>query len=152
MNIQKYNYYGNYENDNSNLFSVNDIQKKQFEREKNRKKIYHIITKKCFQKIKETSNNEDTYCFFQLPEFIPGFPLFNMTECVMYLLEILKEKGFSSRYVDGFMIYISWYKPKNNVIMLEDIKKENVLDNMNLKYKPIEKSNLFTDFIPRKKN
>ena len=46
MNIQKYDYYGNYENDNSNLFSVNDIQKKQFEREKNRKKIYHIITKK----------------------------------------------------------------------------------------------------------
>ena len=70
----------------------------------------------------------------------------------MYLLEILKEKGFNSRYVDGFMIYISWFKPKNNVIMLEDIKKENILDNINLKYKPIEKSNLFTDFIPRKKN
>ena len=89
MNIQKYDYYGNYENDNTNLFSINDIHKKQIERDKNRKHIYHLITKKCFQKIKDTSNNEETYCFFKLPEYIPGIPLFNMTECVLYLLNTL---------------------------------------------------------------
>jgi hypothetical protein len=161
MNIQKYDYYGNYENDNDlNLFSVKDIHKKQMEREKNRQFIYNKITKKCFQKIKATSENEEEYCFFKLPEFIVGYPLFNMTECVMYLINVLREKGFHCRFVQNFVIYISWYKPKSDLKLIEnqhlssfqDLPKNNLLETIPLKYKPIEKSQSFVDFIPRKKN
>lgn len=160
MNIQKYDYYGNYENDNDlNLFSVKDIHKKQVEREKNRQFIYNKITKKCFQKIKDTSDNEEEYCFFKLPEFIMGYPLFNMTECVMYLINVLKDKGFNCRFVQNFVIYISWHKPKSDLKLIEnpqslpfqDQSKNTLLETIPLKYKPIEKSQSFVDFIPRKK-
>ena len=152
MNIQKYDYYGNYENDDFNLFSVKDIHKKQLEREKNREFIYNKITKKCFQKIKDTSNNEEEYCFFKLPEFIVGYPLFNMTECVMYLINILKEKGFNCRFVENYVIYISWHKPKSDLKLIENqTQKNNILETIPLKYKPIEKSQSFVNFIPRKK-
>ena len=138
MNIKKYDYYGNYENNNdSYAFNVQELQKKQKEKEKTRVKIYETISSKCFKKIKETSENESTYCFFQLPEYIPGLPLYNMTECVLYILKKLKEKGFSCRYVDSFIIYISWHKVKNSPKMIEN--KKNVLDDIELKYKPIEK-------------
>jgi hypothetical protein len=154
MNIHNYDYYGNYKNnDESPLFSVNEIQKKAKERENNRHKIYYKISKKCFEKIKETSENDLTYCFFKVPEYIPGFPLFNMTQCVLYLLNILKEKGFHSRYVDGYMLYISWSLPKQEYKSIENIPqvpKKNALENIHLKYKPIE-SNHFKNFIPRKK-
>lgn len=153
MSIHKYDYYGNYNNnDELPLFNVNDLQKKAKEREQNRHKIYFKISKKCFEKIKEMSSNDQIYCFFKIPEYIPGYPLFNMTECVLYLLNLLKEKGFHSRYVEGYMLYISWNIQKQEYKTLEDIKKPPpTLENIHLKYKPIENNN-FKNFIPRKKN
>ena len=154
MSFTKYDYYGNYNNNNNSyLFSVNDIHKKQKEKEKNRLKIYDTISSKCFKKIKETSANEETFCFYKIPEYIPGLPLYNMTECVMFLLNILHEKGFSARYIDGFMIFISWNLPKPSLKLIEPTKEDNknIIDKLNLKYKPIENYNSFGNFIPKKK-
>ena len=136
MNFTKYDYYGNYNNkeDEMNVFNVQDIHKKQKEKENSRISIYKAITSRCFKKIKETSLNEETFCFFNIPEYIPGLPLYNMTECVMFILNILREKGFNARYCDQYVIYVSWNLPKPN-----------------LKYKPIENYSAFGKFIPRKK-
>jgi len=154
MNFTNYNYYGDYnKNEDSYSFSIQEIHKKQKEREKSRIKIYQSISARCFKKIKETSLNEDTFCFFKLPEYIPGLPIYNMTESVMFLLNILHEKGFSARYIDPFMVYISWNIPKPNLKLLEPPKEEKkgLVDGLNLKYKPIENYNGLSNFIPRKK-
>ena len=156
MNFTNYDYYGNYnKNDDSYLFSVNEIHKKQKEKEKNRLKIYENISAKCFKKIKETSLNEETFCFYKLPEYIPGLPLYNMTECVVYILNLLHEKGFKARYCDPFMIFISWTLPKPTLKLINNIPqkevKKNIIDELNLKYKPIENYNSFNNFIPKKK-
>jgi hypothetical protein len=156
MNFMNYDYYGNYKiNNESNLFSINEIHKKQKDKEKNRLKIYENISQKCFKKIKETSLNEETFCFYRLPEYIPGLPLYNMTECVVFILNLLHEKGFKARYCSQYMIFISWTLPKpilklNNNIQHKEIKK-NIIDELNLKYKPIENYNSFNNFIPKKK-
>jgi hypothetical protein len=155
MNFTKYDYYGNdNKNDEYQLFSIQEIHKKQKDKEKNRLKIYQSISSRCFKKIKETSLNEETFCFFKLPEYIPGLPLYNMTECVIFLLNLLHEKGFSARYIDGFMIYISWNFPKPNLKLISPPKEENknIVDNLNLKYKPIENYTAFGNFLPKKKN
>jgi len=157
MNFTKYDYYGNYtKEDELNIFNVHDIHKKQKEKETNRINIYKAITARCFKKIKETSNNEETFCFFTIPEYIAGLPLYNMTECVMFLLNVLREKGFNARYCDKFVIYISWNLPKPNLKLLEappeyKFEKKNIVDELNLKYKPIENYTAFGKFIPRKK-
>jgi hypothetical protein len=155
MNIMNYDYYGNYnkDNDNSYSFSVNEIIKKQKEKEKSRTQIYQLISSKCFKKIKETSNNEILFCFFKLPEYIPGLPLYNMTVCVLFLLNLLHEKGFKARYVEHYMIFISWNIPKPNLKLLEKPKEEikNIVDTLNLKYKPIESYNGLYNFIPKKR-
>lgn len=156
MNLMKYDYYGNYDNsENSYSFSINEIHKKQKDKETNRLKIYEAISSRCFKKIKETSLSEGTFCFYKLPEYIPGLPIYNMTECVIFLLNILKEKGFKSRYIDGFMLYISWNLPKPSLRLIEEQKESkknaSVIDNLNLKYKPIENYNSFGNFIPKKK-
>lgn len=156
MNFSNYDYYGNYnnnDNNNSYSFSITEIHKRQKEKEKNRLKIYESIGAKCFKKIKETSINEETFCFFRLPEYIPGLPIYNMTECVMFLLNLLHEKGFNARYINGFMIYISWNLPKSSFKLLESPQDDNknVIDKLNLKYKPIENYNAFGNFIPKRK-
>jgi len=158
MNLMNYDYYGNYNNNNNDdykIFNVNDIHKKQKEREGKRLKIYKSIASKCFYKIKETSENEITYCFFKLPEYIPGLPLYNMTECVMFILNLLHEKGFKARYCDPYMLFISWNIQKPNLKLIEPPKEEpkknnNVIDQLNLKYKPIENYKAFSNFFPKK--
>jgi hypothetical protein len=155
-----YDYYGNYNKvEDTYSFSVNEIHKRQKEKEKNRLKIYENISAKCFKKIKETSLNEETFCFYKLPEYIPGLPLYNMTECVIFILNILHEKGFKARYCDKFLIFISWNFPKTNYKMIENtnyefnnpiIENSAVIKDLNLKYKPIESHQSFS-FIPRKK-
>jgi hypothetical protein len=161
----KYDYYGNYDKNNNESntdtfsYSIHEIHKKQREKEKMRIKIYEKIASKCFAKIKDTANNEITYCFFQMPEYIPGYPIYNMTECIMYLIDLLHEKGFKARYCDKFMIFISWNFPKANYKMIENdnsgfnnpaIENSSVIKDLNLKYKPIENHQSFS-FIPRKK-
>lgn len=155
MNFMEYDYYGNYsKNDNSYIFNVNEIHKKQKEKEKNRLIIYENISLKCFKKIKETSLNEETFCFYKLPEYIPGLPLYNMTECVIFMLNLLHEKGFKARYCDPFMLFISWSLPKPNLKLINNIPqketKKNIIDELNLKYKPIENYHSF-NFLTKKK-
>ena len=157
MNFMKYDYYGNYNNNNNNesySFSINEIHKKQKEKEISRLKIYECISTRCFKKIKETSLNEETFVFFRIPEYIAGLPIYNMTECVMFLLNLLHDKGFSARYCDPYMIFISWHLPKPNLKLIEppkEEKKKNIIDELNLKYKPIENYNSFGNFLPKKK-
>ena len=155
----KYDYYGNYnKSDEPYSFSINEIHKKQKEKEKNRLDIYQNISVKCFKKIKETSLNEETFCFFQLPEYIPGLPIYNITECVMFLLNVLHEKGFNARYCSSFTIFISWNFPKPNLRLIKGSiaekvvePKKSVIDQLNLKYKPIENYTAFGNFLPKKK-
>lgn len=79
-----------------------------------------------------------------------------MTECVIFILNLLNEKGFNSRYCDPFMIFISWNLPKPTLKLIDnehkkEIKK-NIIDNLNLKYKPIENYTAFANFLPKKKH
>jgi hypothetical protein len=134
---------------NNYAFSVNDLHRKELERNENRKKIYNIVCEKCFKKIKDTSLTEEKVCFFRLPEYIPGLPIYNMTECVLFILDILKEKGFKARYVDPFMIFISW-NIKKSVPKIQD-KRGSIIDDLNLKYRPIEHYSGLSNFLPRKK-
>ena len=156
MNFMKYDYYGNYnKNDEYYTFSVNEIHKNQKEKEKSRLKIYEGISARCFKHIKETSLNEETFCFYKLPEYIPGLPIYNMTECVLFLLNLLHEKGFNARYCDSYMIFISWNIPKPNLKLItqpveKKDNKKNIIDQLNLKYKPIENYSSFGNFLPRK--
>ena len=78
-----------------------------------------------------------------------------MTECVIYILNLLHEKEFKARYCDPFMIFISWSLPKPTLKLINNIPqkdiKKNIIDDLNLKYKPIENYNSFNNFLPKKK-
>jgi len=152
----EYNYYGNYEKESViTPFHVHDIHRKQKEKESMRVKIYSYITSKCFKRIKEVADNEQTYTFYQLPEYIPGYPLYNMTECVMYVLDVLHEKGFHARYVDHFIVYISWSFPKPQFKQIQNVQetaaKKSAIESLPLKYKPIETYEPYTTLFSKKK-
>lgn len=151
MSHQEYNYFGQYDDDSRKFsYSLQDIYTNHIEREKYRMRIYEKILAKCYKKIKDMSIHEETFCFFQLPEYLPGHPIYNMTQCVQYILNSLHDKGFHARYVDPFMIFIKWSFPKADLRrkekpMLEDMTRPPIYSNQHQNplvtkhsFKPIE--------------
>ena len=150
--MEKYNYYGNYNNNNENEFSVFEIHKKQRKKEINKLKLYRKIINKCFAKIRLAVDRDQLFCFFQIPEYIRGYPLFNMTNCLFFILDNLSKKGFSCKYCGKYQIYITWPQKKRNLQLdnkpsiaisnnenLEKFDKE-----LNLNFKTID------NYVPRK--
>ena len=107
-----------YNTTNENLtFNIIDLQKKHYNREQKRTKLFNKILSKCYRKIKQAFNNEYTYCIFQVPEFELGEPIFNMTKCVIYILQNLRKNGFYCKYCHPFLIFISWQQTNNNLAL-----------------------------------
>ncbi len=147
MDINYVDYYGKYEDldDNDFTFSVSDIHQKQRQKDLRRLYVYKSILGKVYKKIKKSSINEESYCFYEVPEYIYGIPLYNMSDCVIFILNNLHEKGFSAKYVDPYLIFVCWNLPKpnlkiTNIPKLMDLpskQNENMIDTTPI-YRPIE--------------
>jgi hypothetical protein len=73
-----------------------------------RMEIYDETLQKCHRRIKYNADLQRTYCFFQIPEFIIGVPLFNPQEMRTYVINSLKTNGFQLIYVEPNWLFISW--------------------------------------------
>ena len=138
--MDEYDYYGKYNNKKIVTTNVVELQEKIKSKENNRKKIYLNILQLCYKKINSASEKDQPFCIYTLPEFIYGYPLYNMTECVLYILQNLNKNGFSCKYFNPYVIFITWNK-KGNILQLED-KPNNVINSLNLNFKPT------TDYKP----
>lgn len=68
------------------------IYKKNKSRELQKVKVYNGILSKCERKIKMYANNDKYECYFEIPKFTPGAPLYNVDECAYFILQKLKTK------------------------------------------------------------
>lgn len=76
-----------------------------------RLEIYDSVLVKCHKRIKYNSSLERTYCFFQIPEFIIGVPLYRVEEMRIYIINSLKKDGLQVMYIDPNWLFISWAIP-----------------------------------------
>jgi len=80
-----------------------------------------IIAKKnkfmeCFEKVIEicqvqitrAAENNFTHCIFEVPTFILGYPIYDINECIVYVLKRLKENDYQVSYFFPNIIYIMW--------------------------------------------
>jgi hypothetical protein len=88
--------------------TVNDIET--FHKEKIKKwiKVYEKVLGNCYRKIREHAMRDQKYCFFPVPEYIAGFPLFNITHCVCFIIKKLNQAGFQTKFIPSNIIYIHW--------------------------------------------
>ena len=76
-----------------------------------RLEIYDDVLVKCHRRIKYNSTLERTYCFYQIPEFIIGVPLYKVEEMRIYIINSLKKDGIQVMYIDPNWLFISWAIP-----------------------------------------
>ena len=89
-----------------------------------RMEIYDDVLKKCHLRIKYNSTLERTYCFYQIPEFIIGVPLYDVNEMKIYVMNSLKNNGFELLYIDPNWLFITWHD-KGTKILIQNGAKDN---------------------------
>lgn len=117
--------------------NIEELNKERDEKISLRKKTYDGILKKCHNKIKlvSKSHNNMGFCFFNVPRYSYGLPLYDQYSCISYLVTSLVSNGFDVKYTHPNLLFISWLgktnpKEKNNSLIFNN--------NNNNNYKNIE--------------
>jgi hypothetical protein len=105
-----------------------------------RMEIYDSVLQKCHKRIKYNATLQRSYCFFQIPEFIIGVPLFDPNEMKTYIINSLKTNGFQLLYVEPNWLFVHWDVKGAKVLITNGAKDNNqkklpIKDN---KYRKIE--------------
>ena len=105
-----------------------------------RLETYDKILQQCHCRIKHYSKYEKTTCFFAIPEFIIGVPLFNVEELRTYMMNSLTKNGFKLMYLHPNWLMVDWTEKKKS---LQKVKQATDITQSSIKkvqsnYKPIE--------------
>lgn len=119
-------------------------------REARKIKVFEHILDMCYNKILITNQQiDECCCIFTCPSVVFGLPLFNLIDCIQFIMIKLIEKGFEVHLAVPNNIFISWKKESNpdysrKIYMLDTPSKIN-----NLALMP---PNNLSDFITNKHN
>ena len=109
------------------MLTINNLHKELEKRETRKNKTYQTILEKAQYRILITnSKTTDCYCFFVVPTFVFGVPLYDMTKCIIYIMEDLINREFVVNYTHPNLLFISWKdKPKNTNHKIENHQNQN---------------------------
>mgnify|MGYP004196435549 FL=1 len=121
----------------SSQLNMNDLFETSNHKTLRRLETFDSILKKCHSRIKYYSKLEQTCCFYLIPEFIIGTPLYDVLELRKYMINSLKKNGFEVQYIDPNYLIINWEKKKKDV---KDLQKntQSTIKQIKSDYKPIE--------------
>lgn len=95
--------------------SVREIVEAQKKRESKRHDAFDKILESSYNRVRkciEVTRNVYS-CLFEVPEFLIGYPLYDLNECLRYIIQQLQKNGFYVHYFFPRILYISWYTPQN---------------------------------------
>jgi hypothetical protein len=68
-------------------------------------KIYNNIEKK----IKLSSDGNNYYTWYQIPEFLIGLPFYSLIDCTVYINKKLNDDGFITTLYNNNLLLITWF-------------------------------------------
>ena len=105
------------------MLNINELFNDQTKKEKHKEEIYDNVLKQCHKKILRAAklNPYTNYCFYVIPKFIYGIPLYDLNKCINYLVINLSKNGFKINYTHPNLLIITWFKkeesqPKNDIL------------------------------------
>tara|TARA_B100001123_G_C15321236_1_gene1027982 strand:- start:1363 stop:1797 length:435 start_codon:yes stop_codon:yes gene_type:complete len=93
--------------------NIDSLYEKMNENNMKRYGIFDDILKQLHRKIRYHASLEKMYCFFKIPEFIIGVPLYKIDDLRNYIFMSLEKDNFQYIYIDPNWLFISWEKRKN---------------------------------------
>jgi hypothetical protein len=90
-------------------------------REENKIKTFRRCLRECMKRIEFVNQNtRKTECWYEIPSLIPGYPVFDINECIEFLYKSLTEMGFVIKIYLPKNIRISW----GEILNKKETKKE----------------------------
>jgi hypothetical protein len=69
---------------------------------------FEKVVDSCHKKIVAQTKNNKQHCFYEVPMYVFGFPIFDLNKCIEYLINSLESDGFFVKYYFPKYLYISW--------------------------------------------
>lgn len=66
------------------------------------------VLDRCHKRIIMSSKQKLLTCFFEVPDYMFGFPLYDLNSCITYVIEALRANGFLAVYFFPRYVYVSW--------------------------------------------
>lgn len=108
-----------------NQLNIFELYKSINDKKEAKRSAFENVLVRVHSKIKLAASMDCYQCFYEVPEFIIGVPLFSLTDCITYVIKALKENGFKVNYFYPKTLYINW-DPK--VINKQDNTRQPRLD------------------------
>lgn len=91
------------------MLTIYDILDNKKKRDFKKQEMFKTILENCCKKIKKCDEIRVAYCVFDVPEYMFGYPLYNLNECIVYMLTELTKGGFQVQYLFPCTLIISWF-------------------------------------------
>jgi hypothetical protein len=91
------------------MVKAQDLINSQKEREKIKYKTFSKIYSNIEKKINLASSSNFYYVWYEIPEFIIGFPLYNLDDCKTTVIRQLKDNGFDVEEFETNIILVKWF-------------------------------------------
>jgi hypothetical protein len=95
--------------------SLKDVQESIKKKDQKRNEAFDQILSSCYKHIQKCVDTMRTtyFCFFEVPEFVLGYPLYDLNSCISYIQDTLVRNGFKVKYLFPRILFITWF-PNNS--------------------------------------
>jgi hypothetical protein len=152
--------------------NIDELYEHKKKNDLNRLDIYNKLLIKIHSKIKIASRlrNSENFCSYIMPEVLIGYPNYNLSDCLVFIIDRLQKDGFLTRYIHPNLLFISWnhwipgyvrdeYKKKTgitidsygvpvnkdkNTVKFNDTKESKIMNNIKLQNKFVYDEELFS--------
>jgi hypothetical protein len=69
---------------------------------------YDKVLEIFHRRIRRAADNKQVRCVLAVPEFVYGYPIYELNPCIEHLAKSLARNGFVVRYMFPNTLYISW--------------------------------------------
>lgn len=91
--------------------SLSELYSMKSKKDKIKINTFNVILEKCHTKIKKIAEQGGMNLFYEIPHFLLGYPLYDIKDCIEYMIESLRTSGFLVQTLpkpNNYTIYISW--------------------------------------------
>lgn len=90
------------------MVSINDVKFAMRKKKEQQIKCYLQVLNICHHKIEKYVSYQKSFCMFDVPEFVSGYPLVDVIECIEFVSKQLMQDGFEVMYIFPKFLKISW--------------------------------------------
>lgn len=70
---------------------------------------FRLVLDRCYRTVRRVASVKKYACAFEVPEFVPGRPLYDVMRCIEFLVRNLTANGYAIQYVLPRTLLVSWH-------------------------------------------